>query len=66
MKCKNCSHEEEHHAPKELGGCAMIYKHYKNKEDRKDNPINYKLKSCLCKEITTQSEDSGNLGGKNG
>lgn len=55
MKCKNCGHEEEHHASKELGGCAMIYKYYKSKEDRKKNPINYKLKSCLCKELTTHN-----------
>ena len=48
IKCKNCGHDENVHAPKNVGGCAIIYKAYENKEDRKDNPINYKLKSCPC------------------
>lgn len=51
IKCKNCGHGEETHAPKNLMGCAVIYKYYKNPEDKKNNPINYKLKSCLCGEF---------------
>lgn len=51
QKCKNCGHGEECHAPKNLMGCAVIYKYYKNKEDRKNNPVDYELKSCLCEEF---------------
>ena len=50
-KCKECGHGEECHAPKDCMGCAVIYKSYKNPEDRKNNPINYKLKSCMCEEF---------------
>ena len=38
-KCKNCGHDESVHAPKDLGGCAIIYR--KGEE----------LKSCLCEEF---------------
>ena len=51
IKCKKCRHEEETHAPKNCGGCAVIYKFYKNPEDKKDNPLNYELKSCMCEEF---------------
>ncbi len=50
-KCKNCGHGKEVHAPKDCMGCAVIYKSYENPEDRKNNPINYKLKSCMCLEF---------------
>lgn len=50
-KCKNCKHGEDCHAPKDCGGCAVIYKYYRNKVDKIDNPINYELRSCLCKEF---------------
>ena len=54
LKCKNCGHKEESHAPKDLGGCAVIYKYYKNKEDKINNPINYELKSCMCEEFALE------------
>lgn len=57
QKCKNCGHGKECHAPNgKKGGdydgeCCVIYKYYKNPEDRKNNPINYELKSCMCEEF---------------
>ena len=29
----------------------LIYKYYKNPDDRKNNPLNYELKSCMCEEF---------------
>lgn len=49
MKCEKCGHDKELH-DKATGGCAVIYKYYKNPEDRKNNPLNYELKSCECRE----------------
>lgn len=42
-KCKTCGHDENVHAPKNVGGCAIIY--------RKDT----KLKSCPCVEFVSDS-----------
>jgi len=50
-KCKNCGHGRDCHAPKDLGGCGVIYKYYKNPDDKKNNPLNYELKSCMCEEF---------------
>ncbi len=53
-KCKNCGHSKDVHAPKNVGGCAVIYKFYKDKDCKKNNPLNYKLKSCMCEEFANE------------
>ena len=55
-KCKNCGHSKDVHAPKNVGGCAVIYKFYKDKDCKKNNPLNYKLKSCMCEEFANEWE----------
>lgn len=46
-RCQTCRHDEDVHAPENVGGCAIIY--------RKDG----NLKSCHCTTFSEQKGESG-------